>query len=369
MSSNTPSKILFILKRRTLTSDENETLFHQGDNRPYFKYCMSSGLRNSAKFVVDMLNENGVEASLVEVVDNNDIDREVTKYKPTHVIIEAYWVVPDKFDVLSKLHPNVKWIIRNHSELPFLANEGIALDWTMKYMNKKNVYVSPNNILGYKDLLNIVEAQKDLKTAREKIIYLPNYYKITTEFAKRKTIEYRVHVGCFGAVRPFKNHLVQASAAIKFAMDNDLILYFHVNVARIENHGNPALKSLRSLFANLDSSRFKLVEHGWLEHADFLKLVASMDIGLQVSFTESFNIVAADFVSQGIPIVVSKEIEWMPNQNFAEVTDSADIAQKMEKLLNCYDFWRKDKKALRSLHNYNDESVKVWLNIFKSKKT
>ena len=103
------ARVLFILKRR---QDYNAIVHsHVG---------LSTGLYNSAKFMDDMLQANGVERKLVVVADNNCIDREVTQYKPTHVIIEALWVVPQKFTVLQKLHPNVKWIIRVHSEIPFI---------------------------------------------------------------------------------------------------------------------------------------------------------------------------------------------------------------------------------------------------------
>ena len=68
-------KVLFILKERHTSHSNFMTI--------------SSGLFNSASFVVDMLNKNGIESHLVEVKDNNSIDREVTKYKPTHVVIEA----------------------------------------------------------------------------------------------------------------------------------------------------------------------------------------------------------------------------------------------------------------------------------------
>src|ERR1700688_2506570 len=79
----------------------------------------TSGLLNSATFIVDMLNDSGVEAKLVIVNDNNDIDREVSNFQPDTVVIEALWVVPEKFDALKKLHPNVNWIVRIHSDLPF----------------------------------------------------------------------------------------------------------------------------------------------------------------------------------------------------------------------------------------------------------
>jgi hypothetical protein len=73
-----------------------------------------------------MLQKSGIESKLSVCTDNNDIDREVNLYKPTHVIIEALWVVPTKFAVLTKLHPKVQWILRLHSEMPCMAGAGGA---------------------------------------------------------------------------------------------------------------------------------------------------------------------------------------------------------------------------------------------------
>ena len=89
MSTN---RVLFILKRKEDYSQEDYSK-SQG---------LATGLLNSPTFVNDMLIDEGVESKLVVVIDNNDIDREVTSYKPTHVIIEALWVVPEKFDILQK---------------------------------------------------------------------------------------------------------------------------------------------------------------------------------------------------------------------------------------------------------------------------
>jgi hypothetical protein len=356
------AKLLFILKRRHMTSEEHTTL--GSEKRPNFKYCISSGLRNSARFVVDMLNENGIEAKLVEVIDNNCIDREVGHYKPTHVIIEAFWVVPEKFEILTKIHPKVKWIIRNHSEVPFMANEGIAVDWTIKYLQFRDVYIAPNSLRCFEDTKKIIASAHSQLKADYKVLYLPNYYKIHEHFTKKKPKSNTINVGCFGALRPLKNQLIQAIAAVHFAQKHGKSLRFHINVARIEDNGNNVLKNIRSLFNNLDPTKFKLIEHGWLDHKDFLKLVETMDIGLQASFTETFNIVAADFVAQGIPIVVSNEIEWMPNIFVANHTSSEDVADKMEDVLSGFYFWNKGKCALNKLKNYNNKSIKVWKSNF-----
>ena len=193
------AKILFILKYRNGYGLSREEA--------------SSGLLNSAKFVVSMLTSHGVEVKLVQVTDNNDIDREVYRYKPTHVIIEAFWVVPEKFDVLRQLHPRVKWIIRTHSELPFFANEGIAMDWLIRYSRQLNVIVAANSKPALEDFRSIVRAANpswSWNRLKKKVIYLPNCYParerhrpVTRDVSDFGTI----HVGCFGAIRPLKNHL------------------------------------------------------------------------------------------------------------------------------------------------------------------
>lgn len=355
------SKLLFILKKRDITLDETTTL--NQEYRPYFQYCVSSGLRNSAMFVVDMMNQNGLESKLVEVVDNNAIDREVTEYRPTHVIIEAFWVVPEKFAVLQRLHPYVKWIVRNHSEMPFLASDGVALEWTLKYLTYDNVYVAPNSVKAFRDTCHIVESAYGRKNPmRKKVLYLPNFYNIKQNVVNRKPIGDTIDVGCFGAIRPMKNHLVQAIAAIAYATKNNKKLRFHINVARIENQGNNVLKNLRSLFNNLDNC--ELVEHGWLQHDDFLTLLEQMDFGLQASLTESFNIVAADFVSRGIPIIVSNEIDWIPSHFWCKATDSKDIVQTIESVMFGFDFLGKANYALWSLNRYNKKSERTWVTYF-----
>src|ERR1035437_221601 len=125
-------RALFILKRRQDYTSE------------YGANHLATGMYNSAKFVSDMLAESNIEARVAIVEDNNGIDREVSKFKPTHVFIEGIWVVPEKFEVLKKLYPNVKWIVRCHSEIPFLAQEGNAIDWIFDYM-RRGVYVSGNS--------------------------------------------------------------------------------------------------------------------------------------------------------------------------------------------------------------------------------
>src|ERR1043165_4140898 len=110
--------ILFIIKQQ---------LGYNGSPVP------SKGLFNSAQFVVNALRRADIFARLVEVVDGNDIDRAVTRYRPTHCILEALWVTPPKLAELRRLHPKIQFIVRLHSKTPFLATEGIAMQWLREY--------------------------------------------------------------------------------------------------------------------------------------------------------------------------------------------------------------------------------------------
>jgi hypothetical protein len=330
-------KVLFILKKR------------QSSHTNYSS--ISSGLLNSAKFVSDMLNKNGIESNLVEVVDNNCIDREVTKYKPTHVIIEALWVVPSKFETLIKLHPNVQWIIRLHSDISFLANEGIAIDWIYEYMKYPNVSVSSNDLETNENFSQLTNSN---------FVYLPNYYPVGffNHNRTKPSCKKVLNVGCFGAVRPLKNQLIQAVAAIDYADTYGKKLRFHINVKRIEGKGEPVLKNLRELFEN--NPKHELVEYDWLTHDEFIDVVQSMDFGMQVSFTETFNIVTADFVNNNIPVVVSREIPWVSRLFQANPSKVESIVRRMRlalmfpklKVLNKIGLWLNSLKSERIWTKY-----------------
>lgn len=350
-------RTLFILKKRSTSYDGGTA---------HGPVLTSSGLLNSARFVHDMLVDNGMSSALVQVVDNNDIDRVVTAYNPTIVVIEAFWVVPEKFTVLRRLYPHVQWVIRSHSEIPFAAGEGSTMTWFFDYVLHENVSVAFNTertTEEFQRLLSLRFPRLSLRQLKDKVRYLPNYYPVSRASvvphgSKRRTIR----VGCFGAIRPLKNQLIQAVAAIRYAADRGLGLEFHVNGTRIESGASNHKKNLVELFAGLNSKQFQLVEHDWLSHKDFTQLVRTMDIGMQVSFNESFNIVTADFVNAGVPVVVSSDVSWVSPWFYAECTSSVSMVAAMSRAL-WHQRWvtpwvdvNKDR-----LRQYSIASEAVWL--------
>jgi hypothetical protein len=312
----------------------------------------------------DMLIDSGFESKMVVVPDNNHIDREVNQYKPTHVIIEALWVVPTKFNILCQLHPNIKLIIRFHSDMPFIACEGIAMSWISKYALFKNLYIACNAPRFFREVKVFLRAKQISEDEiNKKVIYLPNYYSIDTYINKLKEEKDEINICCFGAIRPLKNQLIQALAAIDFATKINKKLLYHINGTRVETNGLAVYNNIKGLFDDLPKDKFELVEHDWYDKDDFLSVCSKMDIGLQVSFSETFNIVACDLVSQGVPIVCSYDIPWSTNTKYnANPTDSIDITNK---LLATYENIEDNLKLnTESLKEYIEKTQKVWCDYF-----
>ena len=348
---NKKIKFLFLLKKDSTGYNE--------DYLPFFSNNLKikSGLNNSAHFVSDaIIKYFNIDSKVSVCIDANSIDKEVHDFCPNVCVIEAIWVTGEKMAEVAKLHPNVKFIVRVHSRTTFLANEGIAIDRIKKYDKIRNVFVSFNHI----------ETNAEFNSIGIKSIYLPNVYEVTSkeysfwemfiELIKRpfhkKDI---INIGCFGAIRPMKNQLLQGLAAIRFGEENNKVIKFHINATRTEQKGENVLKNLRSLFEN---TKHELIEHEWMEHEDFLILIKKMDVGLQVSLSESFNIVTADFINERIPVIVSDEISWVSEISQVRVSDSKAIAEKLKELVK--NPFMTINKNLKELIHYEISALLEW---------
>jgi hypothetical protein len=126
--------------------------------------------------------------------------------------------------------------------------------------------------------------------------------------------------------------------------------------------GDPVMNNLRGLFQQLAGSGHEMIGHEWRPRTEFLELCAKMDIGLQVSFSETFNIVGADLISQGVPLVGSDEIPWSSRCFNATATESREITKAM---LRAYRFpqlnvWHNQCR----LTSYTNKTRSIWINYF-----
>lgn len=313
------------------------------------------GLWNAATMIAKYLRTRNVEVDVKATTDGNSIEKEIYGQRYTHIILEALWCPPEKILELSIIYPKIKWIVRAHSQLSFLANEGEAIRHIVDIENiqrkRNNVFFSSNAKELY-DIFRVI--RKNLR-----VVYLPNVYDIELfkerDFSKNSSI---MHIGCFGALRPMKNQLFQAAVAIATAESFNKTLHFHINHNEDVNVHNSIHKSLNFLFKNTDH---RLINHSWAEHDDFMKIIRKMDIGLQVSFTETFNIVAADFVNEGIPILVSHSIHWLDEYFKVETDEFNEAVDKLKLLYKDRNSINIQKKMYQSLLDFCNLSKNEWV--------
>jgi hypothetical protein len=239
--------------------------------------------------------------------------------------------------------------------MPFLGIESsVSMKWIAEYSLLTNVFISVNDLR----LKNELEFYLSTITSKE-ILFLPNYYPQDFKPFNKDFDKDTIDISCFGAIRPFKNLLTQALASIEFCKRLNKKLRFHINDGRIEVNGNNVHTNLVHLFSKLDEN-FELILHPWANRENFLNIcLKEIDIGLQVSFTETFNLVTADLLSQGVPVIGSSEIPWMNEKYFCNPTDANDIIRVLNivyknPILNI-------EENNLSLIEYTEKTKKVWL--------
>ncbi len=189
-------------------------------------------------------------------------------------------------------------------------------------------------------------------------LYLPNLYDLARVARKRDTTHASrtLRIGSFGALRVLKNHTTSAAAALMLAKKRGCDLEFCISVDNDAEGGNPVLDSLRAMFDGL--SWAKLVEHQWQDWASFRQTVAGMDLCLQISMTETFNITIADAVAEGVPCVVSPAIEWAPDYWKADTDRLEDVVRIGSMLLSSTDG---ADDGLEALSEFVDDATSRWV--------
>jgi len=85
----------------------------------------------------------------------------------------------------------------------------------------------------------------------------------------------------------------------------------------------------------------------WRPWRDYLAMIAAdIDIGMQVSFTESFNFVTLDHLQAGKPVVGSAAIRFLPTEWQANADDPRDISRRLVNIIADYENSSRIAKAI-----------------------
>lgn len=335
---------------------------YDGEENTGTGYKCHRGLGINALMTAKVLRKNGIRCDLVPAGNVADVRVALDKYAPTHAIIQALWVDGDDQASLCVDFPHVHFIVRVHSQIGFLQVEPKAIKILRDLMFLQEIQLNltvSSNTHRLRDYLTGVY--------KSPVLYLPNLYDLDRVNRKRdESFDHRVlRIGSFGAHRLLKNHTTAAAAAMLMAQRHGSDLEFYVNAGREENIKNGSIMgALGNMFDRVPWA--KLIPAPWSEWSQFRQTVAYMDLCMQVSFTETFNIVTADAVAEGVPSVVSSAIEWTPSSWHADVDNAADIAR-----VGSYLLWDKHgaDEGLKHLQRYCMDGIGTWLNYLGSNPT
>lgn len=269
----------------------------------------------------------------------------------THVNISAPWFPTMDIGQLAYQNPEVKFTITSHSNVGFLQADtrGVQLIREELDLEQNSFnFRTAGNSQRYCDWIT--------ETYDRPCLLLPNMYYLdsTSGRAYKPFTSGDLRIGAFGAIRQLKNLMTAGAASLAIAKALRASLTFTISGNRNEG-GGVVVASLREMFSNLPYA--KLVETNWQQWSDFRRTVGFQHLLIQPSYTETFNIVTADGVAEGVPSVVSEAIDWAPDHWKASVDDPLDIARAGRSLLN-------DPQAaadgIKALTGHNTAAIQSW---------
>jgi hypothetical protein len=290
------------------------------------------GLNVAGFATAQVLRDHGVNCTVIPVRHNVDLVTGIYVYndnhdKPlTHVVISAPWLSVYDLTAILTHFPKTQFVVLSHSNVGFLQADPCGVQLIKHYLRLtrefENFRFGANNDRLFQWLLEVADGDA---------VLLPNLYpSANTRPEKHWNKTSPLRIGAFGAVRPEKNFMTAAAAAVLIQKILGVKVELHMSKGG-EGGGERTQQAISQLVAG--DKNMTLVRHPWSLWPDFVQLVGQMDLLLQPSYTESFNMVTADGVLMGVPSVVSPAIDWAPDTWKADSDDVSEIASTGVRLL------------------------------------
>lgn len=327
-----------------------------------FSYWTGSscvGLKVAAEVTAKGLEIAGIETTVFSVQHNIDLFYAIRDYNDSHkvplshVIVMAPWLSPLDLEALLKFFPEIVFTVQSHCNVGGLHGDVRGIGNFRQYVDLLFSYANLRVAGNSKEFAEWASVAYDTE-----VVLLPNIYPVFEE--KYKTSYSAVfRIGAFGAIRPEKNFITAAGAALAFQRLTDRPVQFHMTTGG-ETSGKDILQAILQMTDGVPG--FQLIRHKWKDWHDFRKLVSSMDMLFQPSYTESFNLVTADGIAMGVPSVVSPAITWAPFEWKVDADNALGIAKKAVHILeNPY----VAQRGYWELEKHNREATKSWIRFLK----
>jgi hypothetical protein len=313
------------------------------------------GLGVTALNVAKSIRDEGIDAVVWPILSAADLSSQLRSNQigstpATHVVVSAPWIATNDMARLCAEFPDTQFAVNCHSNLGFLQADPNAMRLLREGIDLQRCTWNFRIAANSERLSRWVEAAYHAPCQ-----HLPNMYFLDGVEPKRERYAGgTLRIGAFGATRVLKNLMTAAGGAVQIANGLRADLELWVSAGRNEGAGS-VTEAVRQMVHGLP--HVKLVENGWQTWPQFRQTVRHMHLLLQPSYTESFNVVTADGVAEGVPSVVSDAIHWVPDNWKAKVDDANDIARVGRRLLESR---RAPQQGLAALKRHNREAMRAW---------
>jgi hypothetical protein len=269
----------------------------------------------------------------------------------THVVISAPFLPSADLQDMAILNPHIGFAAVCHSNVAFLAVDPNGFRLSREYTHVERSTTNFHMAVNCTRLTSWI-----INTYARPCWIIPNLYMLdgTTNPHRPPYSGGTIRFGCFGATRTLKNILTAGAAALEIGSLNRQNIEFWISTGRAEGAGG-TFEALRQMFEGVPAAELK--ELPWQEWSKFRDQVRHMHLLLQPSFTESFNVVTADGIAEGVPSVVGPAIAWVPEDWKASADDSSHIAQVGRRLLLDH---KAPAEGLAALVAYNNNAFGSW---------
>jgi len=310
------------------------------------------GLGVAAINTAKVLRGAAIQTDVWPIISASDLRQQLQASPAEEVVISAPWIPTLEMQGLSNDFPRTRFTVNCHSNVGFLQADRNGMRLVRELMELElataNVHLAGNS----RRFCDWVRSAFGAPCA-----YLPNLYYLGGEgpVPQQTFAGGTLRIGIFGATRPLKNLMSAAGAALEIARNLRAPLELWLSAGRAEGGGDGILAAVREMLNGLPNVTLKM--NGWQTWPSFRKTVAHMHLLLQPSYTESFNMVTADGIAEGVASVVSNAIDWAPHDWKANVDDVLDIARVGRRLLHDP---RAAQDGLRALEAHNADGLRAY---------
>ncbi len=286
----------------------------------YKKFAHDNGVTVSVSHLSALLKSTNFSYCICDYEDDESLYRRVLEKTARVIILEAPTFQRPVLEDILAIGCEVNLVI--HSTISFLQVEEEAFDKIQCFLQ----FSSPNFTVSNPCLY---EVEGFRSYAKVPVLYFPNTLNVQFPGIFDDVVKARIEnrkkskvwrIGLFCAYRPFKNITTQLTACSIVNTKYNIPIEVHL----FEESRNPIYKNIRTLSKNL---KFNIIFHPQCKNEKFLSLLRNMDIGMQVSYSETFSYVMGEHMMFGTPTISSSTVPFA--SRIAEFNNAESIAKEI----------------------------------------